>query len=379
MLRIQKAIMVDSAIQTILLPELLKCAVGNVFVFGTLSSHWMRQNPQAVQLISGAFDKIFYQIDLSEYKADRHDAEVLEATKFFFGHFYDGNDFTVEPILIPDCHYPCKDDAQSKVVLNKVASGATHRQSDDQYLKSVGELYGQTKSLFDSEKWDVDALFERMCRNAVEIAEEAEAAHETNRVFMPRYNITCEETAMYGDSHTMFLSLLEDGFQKLVPNGKEDEYRRRLEKEIYVLESTDSIDYCLVQYDTVNWARKNGILVGAARGSAGGSLALYLLGITLIDPIKFNLLFERFLLPERAGLYPARTTKIVGRIESRNYVEVAFGDGRIVNFDRDARLMVRRGGEKLDIYADELSQGDDILMDNRDLLFELNKTHENGK
>ena len=72
----------------------------------------------------------------------------------------------------------------------------------------------------------------------------------------------------------------------MVPKGKEEIYRKQLEHEIYVLESTNNVDYMLVQYDTVNWARENGILVGCGRGSAGGCLVLYLLGITLIDPNK---------------------------------------------------------------------------------------------
>jgi DNA polymerase-3 subunit alpha len=329
----------------------------------------MVKNPKALDDLKRAFGKVYYQFDPTEYKADRIDQRYLNNLKQFFHNFHRDGVFDIEPVLIPDCHYPDADDAQSKVILNKIASGASHNQSGKQYLRDTGELYRATKSLFDPLSWDIDALFERMCRNAVEIAEGAEAIIETERVFMPEYDMTPEEKSKYGDTHTMFLSLLEDGFQRLVPNGKEDEYRRRLEKEIYVLESTDSIDYTLVQWDTANWARSQGILVGAARGSAGGSLALYLLGITLVDPIKFNLLFERFLLPERAGLYSARTTKIVGRIESRNYVEVRLENGRTVNFDRDARLMVRRGDEELDVYADELSQRDDILMNNRDLLF----------
>ena len=196
---------------------------------------------------------------------------------------------------------------------------------------------------------------------------------------MPRYDMTAEERQRYGDTHTMFLSLLEEGFSKLVPAEQKDKYRKRLDKEIYILESTDNIDYMLVQYDTVNWARRNGILVGCGRGSAGGCLALYLLGITLIDPIRYNLLFERFLLPERAGLYPAKATKLVGTIASTSYVKLCLSNGQTVLFDRDARLAVRRGEKQIEVYADELREGDDILFDNRDLLFEINKDMRYGR
>lgn len=373
LLRIQKAIMVDSTDQCIELPELIKYAEGNALVFGTLSSFWMQHNPKLVDHLQAAFNAVYYQLDFSEYKAERYDFETLEATKFFFDHFHDGNDFTVEPILISDCYYPDESDARSKIVLNKVASGAAHRQSDDQYFKSVDELYAQFRSLFDPQRWGVDTLFDRVCRNTVRIAEAAEAGYEMDEIYMPEYDMTPEERIKYGDNHTMFLALLEDGFQKLVSKGKEEIYRERLNNEVYTLESTNSIDYLLVQHDTTRWARSQGILVGCGRGSAGGCLALYLLGITLIDPIKYNLLFERFLLPERAGLYPTLTTKIVGHIESNAFVQVEMENKKTIDFDKDARLIVRRGDAEIEVYADELVAGDDILFDNRDLLFEINK------
>ena len=172
----------------------------------------------------------------------------------------------------------------------------------------------------------------------------------------------------------MFLELLEEGFKKLVPAGHEDEYRKRLDYEIYILESTDNVDYLLVQYDTVNWAREQGILVGCGRGSAGGSLALYLLGITLIDPIKYDLLFERFLLPERAGLYPDEVTIIVGGMESTKIVQVTLANGKAYVIDKDAKLRVMREGHSMIVYADELKLVDDIIFDNRDLVFTLNET-----
>lgn len=381
LLRIQKAVMVDAADATVPLPELLRRGEGNVLVFGKLAPRWMEKNLHAVKALRETFDKVFYQVDLSEYKAERLDAEVLKATAHFFHTFYDekNDSFLVEPVLIADCYYPDKDDARTKIVLNKIATGAAHAQSDDQYFKDIDEHYAAVRALFDGKRWDTDALFEQMCRHTVEIAEGAEARYRTERNYMPRYDMTAEEQQRYGDTHTMFLSLLEEGFSKLVPAEQKDKYRNRLDKEIYILESTDNIDYMLVQYDTVNWARRNGILVGCGRGSAGGCLALYLLGITLIDPIRYNLLFERFLLPERAGLYPAKATKLVGTIASPSYVKLCLSNGQTVLFDRDARLAVRRGEKQIEVYADELREGDDILFDNRDLLFEINKDMRYGR
>ena len=190
---------------------------------------------------------------------------------------------------------------------------------------------------------------------------------------MPEYDMTEGEQLKYGNRHTMFRMLLEDGFKQLVPTGKEEEYRNRLENEIYILESTNNVDYILVQYDTVNWARANNIQVGCGRGSAGGSLILYLLGITLIDPIKYDLLFERFLLPERAGLYPDKVTAITESVQSSDYIKAKLTNGKTYLIDRDAKLLVKRDGGEIILYADELQLGDDIVFDNRDLLFSINE------
>ena len=104
-------------------------------------------------------------------------------------------------------------------------------------------------------------------------------------------------------------------------------------------------------------------------------MLLYLLGITLIDPLRYDLIFERFLLPERAGLYPSDATIIGEDIESNDYVNVTLENGKTLKIDRDAQLYVRRDGEEepITIYADELEEGDDILFDNKDELFTIDE------
>lgn len=373
LLRIQKSIMVDSEDHTLTLRQLLDYADGLVLVLGKRSGGWLSQNRHIISMLKDAFVKLYFQVDLSEYKAERIDVEVLRSVACYFENFTDPVTFSfeIEPILICDCYYLDKDDSRNKIILNKVATGAAHEQSEEQYFKDVDEHFAVVKPLF-SDKWDVNALFERMCMATVEIADNAEAAYETDRNFMPRYDMTDEEKQKYGDRHTMFLSLLEEGFERLVPKGEEEVYRKRLEHEIYILESTDNVDYCLVQFDTVNWARTNGILVGCGRGSAGGCLALYLMGITLIDPIKYNLLFERFLLPERAGLYPSKTTRLAGEIESASYVEFELENGKKLRLDKDAQLLVVRGEAEIVVYADQLKDGDDVVFDHKDFLWTIN-------
>lgn len=110
----------------------------------------------------------------------------------------------------------------------------------------------------------------------------------------------------------MFLDLLEEGLKTKISKEDHDKYRKRLEEEIYIIESTNNVDYFLVQWDMVNEARKRGIVTGIGRGSAGGSLVSYLLGIISIDPIKYDLIFSRFLVPERCGLNWVDDVTIIG-------------------------------------------------------------------
>ncbi len=375
LLRIQKAVMVDSESHSIKLDTLAEYGEGCVLVVGKLGGEWLKANRNIIPLMKQTFESLYFQIDPTEYKAERIDSEVLGSMATFFENFADSftHSFDVTPILICDSYYLDKADARNKIVLNKIATGAAHKQSEEQYFKDVDEHFAVLEPLF-SDKWNVKQLFEQMCRATIDIADRCDAKYETDRNFMPRYDMTEAEQQRYGDRHTMFLSLLEDGFKRFVPEGSEELYRERLDKEIYVLESTDNVDYLLVQWDTVNWARQNDILVGCGRGSAGGSLVLYLLGITLIDPIKYDLLFERFLLPERAGLYPAQATKVLSDIESREYVEIEVENNRKIKLDKDAQILVTRGDEQLVVYADELMSGDNIIMDNRDYLWTINNS-----
>ena len=381
LLRIQKEIMVDSPANTLSLSGLLTHAEGNVLVFGKLSSYWMKKNPQILYAMEIAFDKVYYQIDLSEYKAERIDVEVLKATLFFFNHFYEiqVQSFRIEPILICDCYYLDKDDAQNKIILNKIASGAAHEQSKDQFFKDIDEHYEVCCQLFNSGKWDVDSLFERMCSHTVEIAENAKAFYETGKMYMPQYMMLPHEVQKYGNRHHMFLQLLEEALVSKVPQTFHSKYKKRLAEEVYIIESTNNVDYFLIQWDMVNKARELGIATGIGRGSAGGSLVSYLLGIISIDPVKYNLIFSRFLVPERCGLNWTDAVSIIGQdIELRpgeEYVEIQL-EGKNYRFFKDAEFQIIRNGRQMKVYADQLQEADDILFDNKDLLWTLNEINQ---
>lgn len=383
MLRIQKAIAVDNyETKEIDLITFLNLAEGNTLVFDKWSGHWLTENKNALQDFVEAFDGwVFFQVDTSEYRADRIDSALLQSQKAYFDNFYQGNleySMNIRPVLIQDVYYLDKEDWRTKVILNKVDTGAAHEQSYKQYLKTIDEIYDEFRVLF-SDRYD-DDIFYDMCEATADIIENASAAYDLSDNYAPKYDMTPQEREKYGDTLTMFRSLIEEGFKKLVPEGEEEEYRKRVEYEKYVIESTDNVDYFLIQRDELNWAQENGILTGIGRGSAGGCLLLYLMGITFIDPLKYDLIFERFLLPERAGLEPDKVTVMADDIESSDYFELALDDDKILLLDKDAELIVIRNGEQLTVYADELQEGDDIQFDNCDILHTLPKKllHENS-
>ena len=378
LLRIQKSVCVDNVYDKhIDYIELLNSASGNVLVFDKLTGEWL-----AKQLSEGstylnslieAFDGwAYFQVDTTEYKADRIDSQVLLSMKAYFDAFYKGGAeymYDVRPVLIQDVYYLDKEDWKTKIVLNKVDIGAAHEQSNQQYLKTLHELYTEFRNTF-SDKYD-DNVFYDMCSATAEIIEEADAAYDLTENYAPKYSMTKEEKEKYGTTLNMFNHLIEKGFKKLVPEGQEEIYRERIEYEKYIITSTDNVDYILITWDELNWAQRNGILTGIGRGSAGGSLLLYVMGITNIDPIKYGLIFERFLLPERGGLESCQVTKVAQPIQSDNYIEMELDNGKTYKFDVDAKFHIRRGEKEFDVYADELQIDDDIVWDNNDLLWNL--------
>ena len=375
LLNLQREVMVNSENCTIEYCKLFAYTEGCALVFSTRSAHWITEHSRHVERLKERFDKVFYQIDGNEYKADRIDREQIGALKHFFEKCYDASTdtFVVEPILIADSYYIDQDEAKTKLVLNKIATGAAHEQCEEQYFKSVNEHYDTLRPLF-SERWDFDKLFERMCRHTLEIAECADAAFDTGKMFMPEYMMRPDEQERYGNRRAMFLKLLDEGLEENIPKSKHKVYRERLDEEIYIIESTDNVDYFLVQWDMVREAKRRGIATGIGRGSAGGSLVSYLLGITSIDPIKYDLIFSRFLVPERCGLSwkdeltvlaPDRMIK-----ENAEYIEIEM-DNTTYLLHPNAELRILRNGEERTITANKLIDGDDILFDRRDCLWNL--------
>lgn len=146
--------------------------------------------------------------------------------------------------------------------------------------------------------------------------------------------------------------LTEEGLKEKYGNKITDKHRQRMEYELSIIEKTGFPSYFLIVQDFTNWARKQGIIVGPGRGSAAGSFVSYLTGITNIDPIKYDLLFERFLNPERVSM-PDVDMDFADdrRDEVLDYVRKKYGDdhvAQIITFGTmAARAAVRDAGRAL--------------------------------
>ncbi|MBR4018247.1 MAG: DNA polymerase III subunit alpha, partial [Clostridia bacterium] len=188
--------------------------------------------------------------------------------------------------------------------------------------------------------------------NTAEIADKCNVEITFHEQHLPGF------TAPDGLTNLEYLTeICRKGLERKMPNASE-EVKERLEYEISVINQMGFVDYFLIVWDFVNFAHENGIFVGPGRGSGAGSLAAYSMGITDTDPIKYDLIFERFLNPERISMPDFDIDFCIERRqEVIDYVVRKYGADhvcQIITFgSMAARLAVRDVGRALDMpYAD---------------------------
>ncbi len=193
-----------------------------------------------------------------------------------------------------DVHYTSRADAPVQKLLSAIATGNTVEdtgfgmQGSEHYIKSTSEM----ESLF--------ADIPEATENTVRIADECDFEFDFKTMHLPAYRVPAPYNA-----GSYLKKLCEEGFETLSRSGAipdEAAYRERMEYELSVIGGMGFNDYYLIVWDFVNYARSRSIPVGPGRGSGVGSLCAYLLGITRVDPIRYGLLFERFLNPERVSM-----------------------------------------------------------------------------
>lgn len=234
-----------------------------------------------------------------------------------------------------DCHYLEKGDHLSHEVLmciqtQSVLSSPNRMEihTDQLWVKSPEEMWLSFKDV-------PDAL-----TNTVAIAERCETAIEFGNLHLPEYDVPESFTI---DSYLEHLS--KEGLREklqYIPETYHKEYYDRLAMEINIIVMKGFAGYFLIVWDFINFARTQKIPVGPGRGSGAGSLVAYCLGITDVDPIRFNLLFERFLNPERASMPDFDIDFCVnGREAVIRYVREKYGDERVAQIITFGQLLGR--------------------------------------
>ncbi len=191
-------------------------------------------------------------------------------------------------VATQDVHYVMKDDRTAHGVLLAVQTNSRIDDEDRLSLKNYDVSLRSPEEMIELFKHIPEAV-----ENTVKIAEKCNLQIDLNQTHLPKFPLP------QGVSAPEYLKeLIEERLPSRFPKVT-DEVRSRIEHELGVIEKTGFADYFLIVADFVNWAKNHGIVVGPGRGSAAGSIISYILGITNIDPLKYNLLFERFLNPER--------------------------------------------------------------------------------
>ncbi|MCI7280643.1 MAG: DNA polymerase III subunit alpha, partial [Faecalibacterium prausnitzii] len=255
-----------------------------------------------------------------------------------------------------DSHYLRKEDAKMQAILLCIQTGKTMQdadrmefQTDEFYVKTTDEMY------------DLFAMVPDACANTQIIADQCNFDFEFGNTKIPYYK------APGGmDNQAFFEKLCWEGLERRYGSNVPQANKDRLNYEISVIKTMGYTNYYLIVWDYVNYAKSQGIPVGPGRGSGAGSIAAYSVGITDIDPIRYNLIFERFLNPERVSMpdfdvdfcYERRQEVIdyVNRKYGADHVAqiVTFGTMAARNAIRDVGRVMGMPYQEVDVVAKQV-------------------------
>ena len=236
-----------------------------------------------------------------------------------------------------DAHYLKKEDAYNHEVLLCIQTGK--RMSDaDRMRFDTDELYVKSPE----EMIEYFRAFPDAIENTVKIAEKCNVEFEFGHTILPNYDVPSE----YPTHFDFFRKLCDDGIKKRYGENPSKEILDRAEYEISVIKKMGYVDYFLIVWDFIHYAKTHGISVGPGRGSGAGSIIAYAIEITDIDPMKYDLLFERFLNPERISMPDFDVDfSDTHRQEVIDYVSRKYGNShvsQIITFGTMAAKMVIR-------------------------------------
>ncbi len=258
-------------------------------IAGEIPQAFLQDNPERADELVREYLDIFGR---DNFFLEIQNHQLAEERKANIGLIQLAKKYHVGLVVTNDSHYINREDSEFHDILLCLQTGRTVDEedrmrfnNDDYYLKSPEEMRGLFPEL------------EEACANTVRIAERCQVDFEFGHLQLPYYPIPEE----YRDDMDYLRALCEEQ----LPNRYEeitDTIRKRLDYELDIIRTMGYGSYFLIVWDFIRYAKEQGIAVGPGRGSAAGSIVAYLLGITELDPLKYDLLFERFLNPERVTM-----------------------------------------------------------------------------
>jgi len=247
-------------------------------------------------------------------------------------------------------------------------------EKDKEYMKYLDMIReGKTIDNYEAKEYDnvllfeIDAVDYEITKNFVDKID----------IKLPSYPLSLPKYS--NNSENLLISLCTRGLKKRLNNNVSIKYALRLKSELKVIKDMGFIDYFLIVYDFILYAKKNKIVVGPGRGSAAGSLVSYTLGITEVDPLKYDLIFERFLNKDRITLPDIDTDfEYLRRNEVLEYIKNKYGQNKVANIITFGTLLskqvIRDVGRVLEIPLNEIDKISKFIKDKEPL-----KSLENNK
>lgn len=246
-----------------------------------------------IETYKKVFRRVYYQIDTVEYTSKQLFREHLKDIDDYIRFFRN----KIKPIVINDSYYLDEEEKDLKGMLHKI-SGLAAPEANNQFFKSVGDTFAAYSDWLD----DVEPLFEVIStgiQNTALLTSAIDFRISNTERKIPKFEVE--------DPEGMFFKELQKGIEKKLVGKVEnlDEYMKRIEVECNLIVPNDLCSYFLILWDILNWCKKEDISVGPGRGSVCGSLVAYCLDITQVDPLKYQLYFERFLNSSRVSAHHA--------------------------------------------------------------------------
>ena len=234
-------------------------------------------------------------------------------------------------IATNDSHYIYKEDDVPHDILLCIQTGKTV-EDEDRMKYDGGQFYFKSGE----EMASLFSYVPEALENTARIAERCNVEFKFHDLKLPKYDVPDNLTA-----NEYLRKLCYEGFAKHYPDA-DDELKERLEYELSTIEKMGYVDYFLIVWDYINYAKTHDIIVGPGRGSAAGSIVSYCLSITTIDPIKYSLIFERFLNPERVSMPDIDVDFCFeNRQKVIDYVNEKYGENRVAQIITFGTLAAR--------------------------------------